>query len=501
MAANTSTTVPHLTNWVNNEAKACVAGSDVSYLAVTTPHTGATIARVPLSHAADVDEAVGAAQAAYPGWSGRTFKDRAQFLLRFYRVLTDHLDELAVLIVSEHGKTRDEAVGEIKKGLETLEYAISLPQTAAGRILEVSRGVTCHDTRVPLGVVASVVPFNFPFMVPFWTLPIAVGCGNTFVLKPSEKVPLTMDLVARLAAGVFPPGVFNLVHGDKDVVRPLLEHPQVRAVTFVGTTKVAELVSRECRALNKRCLALGGAKNHLVAMPDCDVELTAQDVVNSYTGCAGQRCMAASVLLVVGSQPQLVEAIVAKSRALRPGSGPREVGPVIDHASRDRILDYIKLSAKDGAELLVDGRIHPDFAQIATTCPEGSWVGPTVILHRQPADAALHDEIFGPVLSILQVDTPEQALAIENANPYGNAACIYTTSGAVAQHFTGRFRAGMIGVNIGVPVPREPFSFGGIEASKFGDMDITGDGGIEFFTYRRKVTTKWGAPVEKSWLN
>ncbi|KAJ1657849.1 aldehyde dehydrogenase (NADP(+)) ald6 [Dispira simplex] len=493
--------LPRLVNWLNNQAQASLApATSAQFLTVTTPHTNAPIAEVPLSTSEDVDAAVNAAHAAFAGWSHRTVKDRAQYSLRFHHILTAHMEELAELIVREHGKTFDEAVGEIKKGLETLEYAISLPQVMAGRVLEVSRGVMCQDARVPLGVVTSIVPFNFPFMVPFWTLPIAIGCGNTMVVKPSEKVPLTMTRVAELAKDVFPPGVLNIVHGDKGVVQPLLEHPKVKAVTFVGTTHVARLVSQNCRALDKRCLALGGAKNHLVAVSDCDVELTAQDVVNSFTGCSGQRCMAASVLLTVGPQPELIQAILDKTLALQPGSASREVGPVIDEASRARIQKYVTEAETSGAKLLVDGRRNSAFVDKANTT-KGSWVGPSVIQHHNKADKALHDEIFGPVLSIYECASSEEALAIENANPYGNAACIYTTSGAQAQFYTQRFRAGMIGVNIGVPVPREPFTFGGIEASKFGDMDITGDGGIEFFTYRRKVTTKWAAPVERSWLN
>jgi malonate-semialdehyde dehydrogenase (acetylating)/methylmalonate-semialdehyde dehydrogenase len=301
------------------------------------------------------------------------------------------------------------------------------------------------------------------------------------VLKPSEKVPLTLNRVAKIVADIFPPGVINFVH------------PKVRAVTFVGTTAVARLVSQRCRALDKRCLALGGAKNHLVAVPDADLEMTAHDVVNSFTGCAGQRCMAASVLLLVGEQPALLNAICEKAKALTPGREIGQMGPVIDIASRDRIIKYIDEAEQAGAEILVDGR--------SWAKRPGSWVGPTVILHKNREDRALHDEIFGPVLSVYVCSSAKEAIEIENANPYGNAACIYTTNGATAEAFTKQFSAGMLGVNIGVPVPREPFSFGGINDSSFGDMDITGDGGVEFFTLRKKITTKWGVPSERSWLN
>ncbi|KAI9595446.1 Aldehyde/histidinol dehydrogenase [Syncephalis fuscata] len=463
------------------------------YLDVTTPHTGDVITQVPLSTKAEVDAAVKSASDAFIPWSNRTFKDRAQYTIRFHQALIAHEDELAELVVKEHGKTKDEAIGSVRKGIETVEYAIGLPQVAAGRAAEVSRGVQCQERRDAVGVVVSIVPFNFPIMVPMWTLPIAVGCGNTIVLKPSEKVPLTLNRVACIASKIFPPGVINLVNGDKDTAQLLIEHPKVKAVTFVGTTAVADIVSRQCRTLGKRCLALGGAKNHLVAVPDCDLEMTAQDVVNSFSGCAGQRCMAASVLLLVGEQPELLERICAKASSLQPGTGPRQVGPVIDPLSRDRIIGYIDEAEKTGAQILVDGR--------GWASRTGSWVGPTVILHKSPKDRALHDEIFGPVISIYVCQSASEAIEIENANPYGNAACIYTSSGAVAEWFTKRFSAGMMGVNIGVPVPREPFSFGGINASSFGDMDITGDGGVEFFTLRKKVTTKWTVPTEKSWMH
>jgi len=359
--------------------------------------------------------------------------------------------------------------------------------------MEVRRSVRCEDRRDALGVTVSVVPFHFPMMVPFWTVPIALGCGNTIVLKPSEKVPLTLTRVAELAARVLPPGVFNLVHGDKDAVLHLATHPDVRALTFVGTTAVARSLSRLCRQHDKRVLALGGAKNYLVAAPDCDLEMTSQDVVNSFTGCAGQRCMAASVLLIVGEQQELLDRIVKKAAVLESGSGPRQVGPVIDPGSRDRIIDYVIDAESHGAKVLLDGR--------SWTGRYGSWVGPTIILHHDKADRAMHDEIFGPVLSVYRCKDAKEAIEMENAIPYGNAACVYTQSGATAEWFTKRFSAGMMGVNIGVPVPREPFSFGGMGASMFGDSDITGDGGVEFFTQRKKVTTKWGIPAEQSWLS
>ncbi|KAJ2800449.1 aldehyde dehydrogenase (NADP(+)) ald6 [Coemansia guatemalensis] len=493
-----------LCNFINNEA--VPAGGAPESLAVTSPHTGETIAQVPLSAAADVDAAVAAAEAAFGAWSGMTLKARAAVLLRLYNRLQVHADELAALVEREHGKTRTEAQGDVAKGLETLEYAIALPHTAAGRVETVSRGVQCRDERVALGVVAAIVPFNFPFMVPFWTLPIALGMGNTCVLKPSEKVPLTMSRVCALAADVLPPGVLNIVHGDRRAASALVEHKAVRALTFVGTSAVAEQIHARASVLGKRVLALGGAKNHLVALPDCDVEMTAQDVVASFTGCAGERCMAASVLLVVGDQPALIDRIVAKARALRPtgdcsaSDAAPTMGPVIDTAALQRIEDAVAGAEAAGAAVLLDGRNAAEFSARRTESG-GFWIGPSVLRHQSATDHAMHSEIFGPVLSILHCATPDDALAVENANEYGNAACVYTASGAAAEYFSQRFQAAMIGVNIGVPVPREPFSFGGINRSRFGAGDITGDAAVEFFSYRRKITTKWAVSAEKSWMS
>ncbi|KAJ2542578.1 aldehyde dehydrogenase (NADP(+)) ald6 [Coemansia sp. RSA 1853] len=485
-----------LSNYVGNQATA----ASEKYLEVTSPHNGETIALVPLSTASDVDVAVTSAKAAFGAWSGLTFKARSAYLLKLYVELQAHSDELAELIVREHGKNRAEAKGDVAKGLETLEYALSLPQLTQGRVAYVSSGVQCRDERVALGVVGGIVPFNFPFMVPFWTIPIALGMGNTYVLKPSEKVPMTMTRVAELASRVLPAGVLNIVHGDAKCAQSLVEHTDVRAIAFVGTSAVAEQIHLRATQLGKRELALGGAKNHLVALPDCDIEMTAQDVVNSFAGCAGERCMAASVLLVVGEQPELVERIVAKARALEPGTdGVRAMGPVIDAGAVSRITSAIARAEEEGAELLLDGRSEPLFAE--RRAQGGFWIGPSVIRHTSSTDCALHDEIFGPVLSILHCPNFDAALAVENANCYGNAACVYTQSGASAEYFTQRFEAAMIGVNVGVPVPREPFSFGGIRRSRFGTCDITGDAAIEFFSFRRKITTKWGIAAEKSWMN
>ncbi|KAJ3247581.1 hypothetical protein HDU77_008529 [Chytriomyces hyalinus] len=470
------------------------------FIPVQSPYSGETISYCPISKKVDVDLAVAAAQEAFQSWGNKTMKDRAQIMIRFHQLVIKHRDELADLIVLEHGKTKTEALAEIDKGNETVEYAISLPQLTQGKIADVSRGITCQDAKRPLGVVVSIVPFNFPFMVPMWTLPLVIGLGNTLVLKPSEKVPLTMNRVAALIreAG-FPAGVVNIVHGAADTAGLLTAHPDVKAVTFVGTSHVAELIHKKGRALNKRVLALGGAKNHLVAYPDCKLEMTAQDIVNSFTGCTGQRCMAASVLLTIGPQPQLIHEIVARAKLLgfSQEAGAGKIGPVIDAASVKRINAYVTESEWQGAEILLDGRnaVAPPGAE------GGFWCGPSIVLHKKKSDKMLREEVFGPALSILEVATKEEAIAFENANPYGNAACIYTNDPWTADWFTKNFSAGMLGVNIGVPVPREPFSFGGINRSRFGDSDITGEGAINFFTWTKKVTTKWAVPAEANWMS
>mmetsp|Transcript_11203 Transcript_11203/g.21369 ORF Transcript_11203/g.21369 Transcript_11203/m.21369 type:complete len:534 (-) Transcript_11203:274-1875(-) len=474
-----------------------VAPSSGSYLSVLSPSTSAKVGSVGVSTSFDVDSAVKSAKAAFSSWSSRTIKSRAAVMLKFHALVREHATELAELIVLENGKNMTEALADVAKGNETVEYACSLPQLAQGRTLKVSSEVSCQDRRDPLGVVASIVPFNFPFMVPQWTVPIALVMGNTVVLKPSEKVPLTMRRTAELMkeAGI-PDGVFNMVQGTREAVEALIDHEDVRAVTFVGSSPVASIVANRCRSLNKRVTALGGAKNHLVALPDCDVEGASSDIVVSYAGCAGQRCMAASVLLTVGQGPkqdELLRKVIEKASKIQPGTDPGMMGSVIDEASYKKIIGYIEDSEKAGGEILLDGRKWADEPMANNG---GCWIGPTIIKHASPEDKCMKEEVFGPVLSVYNVSSWAEAISIENSNPFGNAACVYTSSGGHADWFTSRFRASMLGVNIGIPVPREPFSFGGLYGtkSKFGDMDITGDGAMEFFSNRVKVTSKWPMP-------
>lgn len=480
-----------LPNFINGQFKPV---SNAKTVAVVNPATSEIVVEVPLSGRDEVDEAVVHAKVAFPAWSALTIKQRAAIMFKYHHLVEEHAQELAALVVKENGKNITEALADIAKGNETVEWSCSLPQLACGRILEVSGGITCQEQRRAIGVTASICPFNFPFMVVNWTLPIALTMGNCVILKPSEKVPSTMQRVAELLvqAGV-PPGVFQIVHGGVDVVNSFCDHPGIAAVSFVGSSKVAELVTQRCNKIYKRVLALGGAKNHLVALPDCDVGMTSRDVVASFAGCCGQRCMAASVLIIVSdggaAAKTLLDEIVSVAGKLQGGQAPGQVGPIIDGAAKARTLQYINDSEAGGAKVLLDGRSW------AHTKQAGFWVGPTVILHSSAEDKAVKDEIFGPVLSVLIVNSWDEALAIENANPYGNAACIYTERGANAEYFLKRFRAGMLGCNIGIPVPREPFSFGGLYGtlSKYGDLDVTGDGAMEFFSARVKITSKWSS--------
>ena len=455
---------------------------------------GSSIGAVPSASQETVDHTVSIATEAFKTWSVTPVKERVQILFRFKTLLEKNIQELSELIHRENGKTIAESRAEIDKGIEVLEFATSFPQIYEQEKLEVSSGVDCEYKRYPLGVVLSITPFNFPAMVPMWTIPIAIGCGNAFILKPSEQVPLTSVRLGELFAEAgLPKGVYNVVHGKQKTTELLLDHPHIHAVSFVGSTKVAKLVYQRASTLGKRVLALGGAKNHLVVVPDADPEITAKNVVASAMGCAGQRCMAASVLILVGDTGTILNTIVQEASKIKIGI---DLGSVISDAAKDRIEGYITRAEKAGHKILVDGR----GATVAGK-EKGSYVGPTIIDGVLPGAESACDEIFGPVLSVINVNTLDEALAIENSNPYGNAASIYTTSGSVARYFSERASAGMVGVNIGVPVPREPFSFGGWNDSKFGHGDITGMDGVRFWTKLKKITTKWSASAAKNWMS
>ncbi|RYG50694.1 MAG: CoA-acylating methylmalonate-semialdehyde dehydrogenase, partial [Chitinophagaceae bacterium] len=442
----------------------------------------------------DLNRAVAAASKAFPSWSKTPIKERVQVFFRYKTLLEKHKDELAALCSEENGKTIGESVAEIDKCIELTEFATSLPQLITGELLEVSRGVECRTEHVALGVVASIVPFNFPAMVPNWTIPNAIALGNCMIIKPSEKVPLSCGRIAELLkeAGL-PDGVFNVVHGDVEIVNAICDHPKIEAVSFVGSTKVAQLVYQRATATYKRCLALGGAKNHLMVLPDAIPAMTAQNVAASMSGCAGQRCMAASAMIGVGNVEAIIDKIVEEARKIIPG---KNLGAVINKESQERIERYISEAEKDGAKILVDGRK----AKVEGK-ENGTYVGPTVIDHVKPEMSVAREEIFGPVISIMRTNTVDEALAIENANPYGNAASVFTQNGGMARYIIDHASAGMVGVNVGVPVPREPFSFGGWNESKFGVGDITGKSSIEFWTKLKKTTVKWNAEAGVNWMS
>jgi malonate-semialdehyde dehydrogenase (acetylating)/methylmalonate-semialdehyde dehydrogenase len=464
-------------------------------LDVRSPYTGQVIGTVTMSTASDIDAAMRAAAGAAPQWRATPLKERTRVLFRLRDLFVEHVDELSNLVASESGKTRDEARAGIMRGVEVVEFASSLQNADTGGALEVSRGVSCEYQREPLGVVAGITPFNFPAMVPMWMFPIALTVGNAFVLKPSEKVPLTACRMGELMVEAgYPPGVFSIVHGDRQTVETLLVHPDLAAVAFVGSSAAAKAVYTRATGEGKRALCLGGAKNVLIVAPDADESLTIRAVVDSFTGCAGQRCMAGSLLVTVGDAGDIVEKIAAAASRIRLGAG---MGALIDGAARERLVDAIAKAHADGAKLLLDGRA----AEAPPGCESGHWLAPTIIDEARPDMECATTELFGPLLTSIRVRTLDEAVAIDRQSRYGNATSIFTQSGAVAQWVIDRASSGMIGVNVGVPVPRDPFSFGGTKDSKFGSGDITGPAAVEFWSQRKKVTTKWAAQKDATWMS
>ncbi len=472
---------PKLQNFVRGSF---VESASPESLDVVSPLDGTTLSQVPLSTTAELDDAVNSAAAAFAAWSSLTIKDRSQVFYRYRGLLESNLDELAALVREENGKTLDEGRAEIRKAIEVTEFACSLPQLMGGEVLEVSPGVECRVENRPLGVVASITPFNFPSMVPHWTIPIAMALGNTFILKPSEQVPISAARTAQLLkdAGL-PDGVFNVVNGDRRVVEAICDHPKISAVSFVGSTAVAKAVYIRATSQLKRVLAMGGAKNHLVVLPDAAVEQAAENIVESMSGCAGQRCMAAASMVAVGAVDNIIQAVCDGARRVIPG---KNLGAVISAEAKSRIERYITEAEQAGATVLVDGR-----GAVVEGCEGGFYVGSTVLDNVRPDMKIAQEEVFGPVLAIIRVGDIDEAVAIENASPYGNAAAIYTQNGGLARSFIDRASVGMAGVNVGVPVPREPFGFGGWNASRFGTGDITGKSLIGFWTQSKKITSRW----------
>lgn len=461
---------------------------------IVSPIDGVTLAHAPVSTMSELNTAVEAAQAAFASWSSTPIKERVQIFYRYKTLMEKNLKELATLVQKENGKTLDEAIAEVEKSIELTEYACSMPQLVAGKIMEVSRGVECRLDHKPVGVVASIAPFNFPHMVPHWTIPNALVLGNCMILKPSEKVPISsMRIAEMLKEAGLPDGVFNVVNGDKEIVEAICDHPGIQAVSFVGSTKIAKVVYIRSTSNLKRCLALGGAKNHLIVMPDAHPEMTATNVTASMSGCAGQRCMAASAMVAVGNVDPIIAKICEEARKVVPG---KNLGAVISKESKERIERYITEAEKAGAKILVDGRNTKVEGK-----ENGYYVGPTVIDFVTPDMAIAKEEVFGPVIAIMRAGTIDDALSIENSSNYGNAASVFTQSGGIARQVMEKASAGMIGINIGVPVPREPFSFGGWNDSKFGVGDITGDSSIEFWTNLKKTSIKWNPEGKTNWMS
>ena len=461
-------------------------------LPVTNPTTGEPLGQVPLSTGADVDTAVAAATAAFPAWRRTPPVERARVFFRLKHLLEEHKEALARSLVIEHGKNLDECRGELQRGIENVEHACGIPTLMMGDVLEdVAPGIDCEAIRQPLGVFAVVSPYNFPVMIPLWFWPYAVAAGNTVVLKPSEQDPITHQRVVDLAeqAGL-PPGVLNVVHGDREAVTALLEHPGIAGVSFVGSSQVARILYRKAGAAGKRVQALGGAKNHMIVLPDADYDLVADAVVSSIFGSAGQRCLAGSVVVgVADAYANIRERILDRSASLRVGNGLEDgvdMGPVISARHRDRVMGYIDSGVKDGASLVMDGR-----GARVPGYPDGNWVGPTIFEDVHPDMAIGKDEIFGPVMGMSKADTVEDAIELMHRSEYGNATSIFTTSGRAAREF--RYHAGisMIGVNIGVAAPMAFFPFGGSRGSFFGDLKAQGRDSVEFFTDKRVVITRW----------
>jgi malonate-semialdehyde dehydrogenase (acetylating)/methylmalonate-semialdehyde dehydrogenase len=470
-------------------------GTSGEFADLRDPATGAVSGRVALASAADVDQAVQTAALAGREWAATSLAKRSAVLFAFRELVSRHTDELARVITAQHGKVLSDAAGEVARGLEVADFACGIPHLLKGGYSSnVSTGVDSHSIRQPLGVVAGISPFNFPVMVPMWMHPVAIACGNAFVLKPSERDPSVSTLVAELwAQAGLPDGVFSVVNGDRRAVEALLAHPDVAAVSFVGSTPVARTVAQEAVGHGKRFQALGGAKNHMVVLPDADVDAAADAAVSAGFGSAGERCMAVSVVVAVGAAADpFVAAVQDRIGRLQVGPGTEpgsDMGPLITAAHRDRVARLVGSGIAEGATPVVDGRD----VQVAGH-PDGFWLGPTLLDHVTPAMEVYREEVFGPVLQVVRVETYDEALALVNANPYGNGTAIFTNDGWAARRFQEEVEVGMVGINVSVPVPMAYYSFGGWKQSLFGDLHVHGQEGVQFYTRGKAVTSRWLAP-------
>ncbi|WGL29314.1 CoA-acylating methylmalonate-semialdehyde dehydrogenase [Pectobacterium brasiliense] len=485
---------------VSNFIQGAIASSTSQrYAAVYNPATGEQIRQVVMSDKAEVEQAIASAAAAFPAWSKHSPLRRARVLFRFKALLEERMDTLARLISQEHGKVYSDAVGEVTRGLEVVEFACGIPHLQKGEhSANVGTGVDSHSLMQPLGVCVGITPFNFPAMVPMWMFPIALATGNTFVLKPSEKDPSLSLLLAQLLkeAGL-PDGVFNVVQGDKEAVDVLLTDPRVQAVSFVGSTPVAEYIYQTASAHGKRCQALGGAKNHCILMPDADMDMAASAIMGAAFGAAGERCMALSVVVAVGDDTAeaLHQRLSAQIKAMRVGPGlvdgqENEMGPVISAPHRAKIADYIQSGVDQGATLRIDGRTLSVQGH-----PQGYFIGPTLFDNVTPEMKIYQEEIFGPVLSVVRVPDYKTAVTLINNHEYGNGTAIFTRDGETARQFCEEVQAGMVGVNVPIPVPMAFHSFGGWKRSIFGPLNVHGNDGVRFYTRMKTVTSRWPASV------
>jgi malonate-semialdehyde dehydrogenase (acetylating) / methylmalonate-semialdehyde dehydrogenase len=483
-----SNTISH---WMNNKA---YAGSGDNTSPVTNPATGEVTGQVALASVADARAVIDAAAAAFPSWRDTSLAKRTQILFAFRELLNARKGELAQIITSEHGKVVSDALGEVSRGQEVVEFACGIPHLLKGGFTEnASTKVDVYSIRQPLGPVGIISPFNFPAMVPMWFFPIAIAAGNTVVLKPSEKDPSAALWMAQLwaEAGLLP-GVFNVLQGDKTAVDELLTNPAIKSVSFVGSTPIAQYVYQTGTAAGKRVQALGGAKNHAVILPDADLDLAADAMVNAGFGSAGERCMAISACVAVGPiADDLVAKIAERTTPLKIGDGAKDsdMGPLVTKAHRDKVASYIDAGEADGAKIVVDGRtVTPNGGQ------DGFWLGPTLIDHVTPEMSVYTDEIFGPVLSVVRVESYDDALQLINDNPYGNGTAIFTNDGGAARRFQNEVEVGMVGINVPIPVPMAYYSFGGWKASLFGDTHAHGTEGVQFFTRAKAITSRWLDP-------
>lgn len=480
-----------ISHWIGGKP---VAGTSGRNGPVYNPAKGEQAAEVDFASVGEIDQAVQAAKEAFPAWRALSLSRRTELFFRIRELVHVHREDIAKLLTAEHGKVLSDAMGEVARGLEVIEYCCGIPELLKGEFSEqASSGIDVYSIRQPLGVVAGITPFNFPAMVPMWMWAPALACGNTFVLKPSEKDPSASIYTAELLkeAGV-PDGVFNVVHGDKIAVDAILEHPEIKAVSFVGSTPIAKYVYENATKHGKRAQALGGAKNHMIVLPDADVDMAADAAVSAAYGSAGERCMAISQVVAVGDvADRFIEAVKARIPKVKVGDGMQpdsEMGPLVTREHRDKVAGYVAGAADEGGKVIVDGRE-------STPGGDGFWLGVSLLDDLKPGMKAYDDEIFGPVLGVTRVDTYDEAVKLVNDNPYGNGTAIFTRDGGVARKFQFEVQAGMVGINVPIPVPVAYYSFGGWKASLFGDTHIYGPEGISFYTRGKVVTSRWPDPA------